>query len=133
MLYAALTTNTWENLSDGASLVIVALIIVAGVLLGYALRGLVGRWQAESIEKTMKLRADEAESEIKARLKEADIAARATVVKAREEFEKSLQSRRAEQTAIEERLTRREESLDRKAVALEGRETAQEDDFIWGF
>ena len=94
-LYAALTTNTWENLSDGASLVIVALIIVAGILLGYALRGLVGRWQAESIEKKMNLRADEAEAEIKARLKEADITARATVVKAKEEFEKAMQSRRA--------------------------------------
>ena len=39
---------------------------------------------------------DEAEAEIKARLKEADLAARATVVKVREEFEASTKKRRAE-------------------------------------
>jgi len=120
----ALSSSTWDNLSDGASLIIVTLVIVAGVLLGYALRGLVGRWQAESIEKKMKLREDEAESEIKARLKEAEIASRAAVVKAREEFEASLGKRRAEMRQQEERLTAREENLDRKSALLDAREAA---------
>jgi len=117
----AITTSTWDNLSDGASLMIVATFIVAGILLGYALRGLVGRWQAESIEKQMKLREEEAEGEIKARLKEADIAARAAVVKAREEFEASVKSRRAELKAADDRQTAREANLDRKAAALDER------------
>ena len=123
MLFA-LTTSTWDNMSDGASLMIVATFIVAGILLGYALRGLVGRWQAESIEKQMKLREEEAESEIKARLKEADIAARAAVVKAREEFEASVKSRRAELKAADDRQTAREANLDRKAAALDERSAA---------
>ena len=123
MLFA-LTSSTWDNLSDGASLLIVALFIIAGVLLGYALRGLVGRWQAESIERKMKLREDEAEAEIKARLKESDIQARAAVVKAREEFEASTKSRREELQAVEDRQTQREANLDRKAAALDVRESA---------
>ena len=123
MLFA-LTTTTWDNLSDGASLLIVALFIIAGILLGYALRGLVGRWQAESIERKMKLREDEAEAEIKARIKESDIQARAAVVKAREEFEASTKSRRDELQAVEDRQTLREANLDKKAAALDAREAA---------
>ena len=56
----ALTTNAWQDLSDISSVLIVALFIIAGIFLGYALRGLVGRWQAESIERKMKLREEEA-------------------------------------------------------------------------
>ncbi|MBR4653686.1 MAG: ribonuclease Y [Kiritimatiellae bacterium] len=123
MLFA-LTSSTWDNLSDGASLLIVALFIIAGVFLGYALRGLVGRWQAESIERKMKLREDEAEAEIKARIKESDIQARAAVVKAREEFEASTKSRRDELQAVEDRQLRREANLDNKAAALDAREAA---------
>ena len=123
MLFA-LTSSTWDNLSDGASLLIVALFIIAGVFLGYALRGLVGRWQAESIERKMKLREEEAEAEIKARIKESDIQARAAVVKAREEFEASTKGRRDELQAVEDRQAQRDANLDRKAAALDARETA---------
>lgn len=120
--FFALSSSTWDNLSDGASLLIVALFIIAGIFLGYALRGLVGRWQAESIERKMKLREDEAEAEIRARIKEGDIQARAAVVKAREEFEASTKKRRAELQAIEDRQTQREANLDRKSAALDARE-----------
>ena len=123
MLFA-LTSSTWDNLSDGASLLIVALFIIAGIFLGYALRGLVGRWQAESIERKMKLREDEAEAEIKARIKESDIQARAAVVKAREEFEASTKKRRDELQAVEDRQTQRDAALDNKASALDAREAA---------
>ena len=123
-MFFALTSSTWDNLSDGASLLIVALFIIAGIFLGYALRGLVGRWQAESIERKMKLREDEAEAEIKARLKESDIQARQAVVKAREEFEASVQKRRDELQAVEDRQTQREANLDRKSAAIDAREVA---------
>ena len=62
----ALTSSTWDNLSDGVAILIIAALLVVGLFLGYALRGLVGRWQAESIEKRMRLREEETESEIKA-------------------------------------------------------------------
>ena len=107
MLFFALSSSTWDGLSDGVAILIIAVLLLLGLLLGYALRGLVGRWQAESIEKKMRLRDEEAEAEIKARLKEADIAARATVVKVREEFEASTKKRRAELQAIEDRQDRK--------------------------
>lgn len=120
----ALSSSTWEGLSDGVAILIIAALLVVGLFLGYALRGLVGRWQAEAIEKRMRLREDEAESEIKARLKEADIAARAAVVKAREAFEASTKKRREELQGVEDRQTQREANLDRKAASLDARETA---------
>ena len=122
--FFALTSSTWEGLSDGVAILIIAALLVVGLFLGYALRGLVGRWQAEAIEKRMLLREDEAESEIKARLKEADIAARAAVVKARETFEASTKKRREELQGVEDRQTQREANLDRKAASLDAREAA---------
>ena len=122
--FFALTSTTWDGLSDGVAILIIAVLLLLGLFLGYALRGLVGRWQAESIEKRMRLREEEAESEIKARLKEADISARAAVVKAKEEFEASTKKRRAELQAADDRQTLRETNLDRKAEALDVRENA---------
>ena len=121
-MFFALASNTWEGLSDGVALLIIAALLVLGLMLGYALRGVVGRWKAESIEKQMSLRAEEADAEIKARLKEADIAARAAVVNAREAFEASTKKRRDELQAIEERQSQREANLDRKAATLDARE-----------
>lgn len=123
MLFA-LSSTTWDGLSDGVAILIIAVLLLLGLLLGYALRGLVGRWQAESVEKRMNLRAAEAEAEVKARLKEADIAARAAVVEAQEAFETSTKKRRAELEATDARQTRREANLDRKAAALDDREAA---------
>ena len=124
MTFFALTSSTWDSLSDGVAILIIAALLVVGLLLGYALRGLVGRWQAAAIEKRMRLREDEAESEIRARMKEADIAARAAVVKAREAFEASTKKRREELQGVEDRQTQREANLDRKSAALDVREEA---------
>lgn len=121
-MFFALTSSTWDGLSDGVAILIIAALLVLGLLLGYALRGLVGRWQAESIEKRMRLKEAEVDSEIKARLKEADISARATVVRAKEEFEASTKKRKSELQAIEDRQTKREANLDRKAASLDERE-----------
>ena len=122
----ALVTGEWQDMGDVSSIATVVLFVVAGLLLGYALRGLVGRWQAEAIEKKMNLRLDETESEVRSRLKEADITARATVVKAKEEFERSTKARRAELDQIEARLTDREAKLDSKSALLDERAQALE-------
>lgn len=116
-----MTNFTWYDVSDAT---VGLLFGLAGMLGGYALRGLIGRWQADAIEKQAKLKLDEADSEVKNRLKEADILARAEVVKAREEFEKSTKTRRKELQDIEERLTVREENMDKKAILLEKKDQA---------
>ena len=129
-MFAALANDTWNStwslLSDGVAILVIAVLLLLGVLLGYALRGLVGRWRAETIERQMRLREEESESEIKAKMKEADIAARAAVVKAKEEFELSAKARRAELQAIENRLAQRENSLDRRADQLDVKSAAVE-------
>ena len=119
-------SSTWNLLSDGVAIIIIAVLLLLGVLLGYALRGLVGRWRAETIEKRMRLREEESESEIKAKLKEADIAARAAVVRAKEEFDVSVKQRRAELQAVEDRLSQRENMLDRRAEQLDEKVAAVE-------
>ena len=129
-MFAALASNpwssTWNLLSDGVAILIIAMLLLLGVLLGYALRGLVGRWRAEAIEKRMRLREEESESEIRAKLKEADIAARAAVVRAKEEFDVSAKKRRAELQAVEDRLSQRENMLDRRAGQLDEKVAALE-------
>ncbi len=111
-----MTNFTWYDVSDAT---VGLLFGLAGMLGGYALRGLIGRWQADAIEKQAQIKLAEADTEVKNRLKEADIQARAEVVKAREEFEKSTKVRRKELQDIEERLTVREENMDKKAILLE--------------
>ena len=129
-MFAALAndswSSTWSLLSDGVAILIIAVLLLLGAFLGYALRGLVGRWRAEAIERQMRIREEESESEIKAKLKEADIAARAAVVKAKEEFEATAKKRRAELQAIEDRLAQRENALDRRADQLDTKSAAVE-------
>ncbi len=114
-----MTYLTWYDLSDAT---IGLLFGMAGVLGGYALRGLVGRWQADAIEKKAKMVLDEAGIEAKNKIKEGDILARAEVVKAREEFEKSTKARRSELQDIADRLSAREEKMDSRSLSLDDRE-----------
>ena len=115
------TLPYWEDFRDVAAGLLSG---VVGLGAGYALRSLVGRWQAKSIEKRAQTRFEEADGEVKNRLKEAEIQARAEVVKAREEFEKGTKTRRKELQDIEDRLTVREENLDRKVELIEKKEQA---------
>jgi ribonuclease Y len=116
-----MTSFTWYDLNDAT---VGLLCSLAGVLGGYALRGLIGRWQAETVEKQAKMKLEDAETEAHNRLKEADIQARAEVVKAKEEFEKSTKVRRKELDDADARLTVREQNLDRKADILEKKDQA---------
>lgn len=120
--FFALSSNIWDQLSDAAGLVIALLFILAGGLIGFVLRWLIGRWQADSAEKSALMKADAIKAEIESLRKEAEVAAKAEVVRAREEFESSIASRRADQEQAESRLAAREESLDRKSTLLDARE-----------
>ncbi len=118
----ALSSNLWEELSDAAGLIIAALFILAGGLIGFVLRWLIGRWQADSIEKSARLKAEAMQAEVESIRKEAEVSARAEVVRAREEFEASIASRRADQEQAEARLAAREKTLDDKSMRLDARE-----------
>ena len=118
----ALSSNIWDQLSDAAGLVIALLFILAGGLIGFVLRWLIGRWQADSTEKTALMKAEAIKAEIESLRKEAEVTAKAEVVRAREEFESSIASRRADQEQAEARLASREDSLDKKSHLLDARE-----------
>ena len=120
--FFALSSNIWDQLSDAAGLVIALLFILAGGLIGFVLRWLIGRWQADSAEKSALMKAEAIRAEIESLRKEAEVAAKAEVVRAREEFEAAIASRRADQEQAEARLAAREESLDRKSTLLDARE-----------
>ena len=111
-----MTSNMFiYDLSDA---IIGLVAAVTGVAAGYYLRGLVGRWQAEAIEKRAQARLEEAEVEVKTMLKEANIKARAEVVEAREEFERSTKGRRKELQELEAKLSDRQDNLDKRSEAL---------------
>ena len=115
-LFCAMSSYSWYDFSDAT---IGLLFGLAGVLFGYALRGLIGKFQADAVEKQAKTKLEEADVEIKNRLKEADIQARAEVIQAREAFEKTAKAQRAKLQETENRLASREQSLDEKALLLE--------------
>ncbi len=101
-----------------------SLAALGGLLCGYAIRALLGKWQADSIEKQAQARLDATEDEVRTRLKEGEIQARAAVVQAREEFEQSTKVRRQELQSYDERLVLREQNLERKIKVVEGKEEA---------
>ena len=105
--------------------VVISLIsALVGILLGYGLRILLSRWQADSIEKQAQEKLKGTDAEIARRLKEADIQARAEVVQARETFEQSTKARRKELQDFDDRLVLREDNLERKLKVVEDKENA---------
>lgn len=97
---------------------------VAGLGLGYFVRYLLGGYRAEAAEKKAKTMLSDARHESDALRREAEIQAKAEIIKAREEFEKSTQTRRQEISAIEERVAQRETNLDKKVAMIEKKEAA---------
>ncbi|NLF22610.1 MAG: ribonuclease Y [Lentisphaerae bacterium] len=101
-----------------------SLASLAGLLAGYGVRALLGRWQADSIEKQARAKLDAADAEAAARIREGEIQARAEVVQAREAFEQSTKVRRKELQDFDDRLVLREENMDRKLKVVEAKEEA---------
>lgn len=114
------------SMSSYSTLTVILVSLAGGLSLGYAIRAFLAKWQADSIEKQAKLKLDAAEIEADRRLREADIAARSEIVRAKELFEQSLRSRHAALQERDERLSAREENLEKKLKNLEERENALE-------
>lgn len=95
---------------------------VCGIVTGYICCALIARWQADSIKKQAAAKLEAAETEAARRLREADIRARAEVVRAKEEFETEADAKRKELDELDTSLSTREENLERKLKVVEDRE-----------
>jgi ribonuclease Y len=99
-------------------------LVVAAVVAGIAYSVL--RKKVRSEQAGIRTEADrirvEAEKAAEAKLREAAIEAKESVLAARAEFEKTVQARRQETAALEKRLLSKEENLDRKLAQQERRE-----------
>lgn len=100
--------------------------LTVGLVAGYVLRHLLGRKQADSHEARALMTLEQAEEKVKVILRDAEVRGKDEVLKAREDFEKSTKSRRAELSAVEERLGQREMNLDRKVAMLDKKEQTLE-------
>ncbi|MGH9364914.1 MAG: ribonuclease Y [Thermoanaerobaculia bacterium] len=100
------------------------ILVVDAVVLGVAyavLRGKIGR-ERSSIRTEADRVLAEATKTADSRVREATIEAKEKVLAARAEFDKTVQTRRQEIAALENRVVQKEENLDRKLAQLEKRE-----------
>ncbi len=103
------------------------LIAVVGFGAGYLVRHKIAGLSVSAMETQAKRLLEDAEREADTIRKEANISAKAEVLKARDEFEKSTETRRKELSQLEERIGVRETNLDRKVAMLDRKEQALEE------
>ncbi len=107
-------------------MIVLALVLV---LAGAAIGLLLERWRQNRLKQDManqaKLIIREAEREVEARRREADLEIKDKTLQARTEFEQESHARREEIQSVERRLNQREEILDRKLEVLDRREREQ--------
>ncbi|MGI5868364.1 MAG: ribonuclease Y [Kiritimatiellia bacterium] len=103
--------------------------LIVGVPIGFQIRSMLAKKSAESRRRAAGGRKIDAEREAKGIIREAEIQARAEVLKAREAFESTIKEQRKQvhdtMTALnkrEEVLTQREDNLDRKSEVLDRKE-----------
>lgn len=95
--------------------------ILLGILLGFSVFWIISILRKNNSVYYSSRVKSEALKESEHIIREAKLSARSEVVKLKESFEDEMKSRRKEQSKIEQRLDTREESLDKKLDALEGR------------
>jgi len=108
----------------------IAIAVAAGVIglaCGYLFRWLQGSRAAESMEAKARQLLSDAARDAQAIRREAEIQAKAEVLKAREDFEKTTRAKREELEALEERIAQREANLDRKVALIDKKERALEE------
>ncbi len=101
----------------------VILAALLGAVGGYVARKHLARYRAKDSEVRAKQIMEEAQREVRAIKQEADIQAKADLLKSREEFESSTSDKRRELLQLEERISQREDNLDRKVALLDKKET----------
>ena len=96
-----------------------ALVVLLAATLGYYLRFIIGRYAAKSLEHEAKRRLEDAKRDADAVRQQADLQAKAAMIKVRDEFESEVKNRRQEMAAVEERVAQRELNLERKVAMID--------------
>lgn len=100
------------------------IIFIVGIGVGYLLRGLFTRARQALESGKIRQTLEDARRDAKNIVRQAEMDGQAEVLKARERFESESIQRRHELSVAETRLQGREEALDRRAAAVEQKETA---------
>ncbi len=108
-----------ESSSVAITVIIAALMLAAGLFIGYLVRRIFVEKTIEGGKQLAKSMTDEAEREARRIVKEAELQAKDTAYQAKLGFEKESTERRKEFNAFEKRLLAREESLDKKFENLD--------------
>lgn len=95
--------------------------IFLGILIGFSLFWIISLLRKNNAVYYSTKVKNEALKESEHIIREAKLSAKSDVLKLKEAFEDECRNRRKEQSKVEQRLDAREESLDRKLDALEGR------------
>ncbi len=100
---------------------------IVGLGLGYLIRMILGNVSSTAVEQQAKHLVAEAERDAEAIRKEAKLKAKEELLASREAFDKSIEQRRKEMAALEERMALRETNLDRKVALIDKKEHALEE------
>ncbi|MEI8217891.1 MAG: Rnase Y domain-containing protein, partial [Elusimicrobiota bacterium] len=99
--------------------VIILAVAVAGLVIGYLIRLMYGKSQAQSAEQTAERILSDAKLVVENKKKEGMLEVKEAMERSRVEFEKETRERKQEVQNLERRLTQREESVDRKFETLD--------------
>ena len=89
--------------------------LTVGLLIGYAVRTVLGKMNRRSSERRAEKILEDAQHEAETKRKEARMEAKEEVYKVKAELEKEVQSRREDSVQIEKRLMQREENLEKRS------------------
>ena len=98
------------------------LLGVMGALTGYLAGIIISGIRASAAEKSAENIIKSAHREAEIIRRDADVQAKDVVIRAREEFEKTSETKRRDALALEERISIRETNLERKFAMLEKKE-----------
>jgi ribonuclease Y len=94
----------------------------AGVGGGYLARHMLGKSSANTVEQKAIAVLEQAERDVNSLKKEGELKNKEETIRLREEFEKSVESRKTEISSLEERIEQKEINLDRKVGLIEKKE-----------
>lgn len=109
------------------SAIIGLIAAVIGVGAGYAVRHIIGKSSAESLEQKAAALLAQTERDVASLKKEYELKAKEETLRLREEFENSVKARKKEMAALEERIEQKEINLDRKVALIEKKEKSIEE------